>query len=188
MKKKRIIIIAVVCVAVVAVAGTVFGVRAYNDYTLQQQTEERIKSIDDTYADFINETDRSKKLEKLSDFIKNKPSTNDEIAVEVLNAVEPKYSETLEKMQEYFTDDYDKIIKDNTIISDSLNKMNDKNKIQDCIDKLNSLEEIIDSEKEIVLNQNSQNNADSYLKKTDGLISSYSDRIQEIEKSRRAKS
>ena len=182
MKKKCIIIIAVVCVAVVAVAGTVFGVRAYNDYTLQQQTEERIKSIDDTYADFLDETDRSKKLEKLSDFIKNKPSTNDEIAVEVLNAVEPKYSETLEKMQKYFTDDYDKIIKDNTIISDSLNKMNDKKKIQDCIDKLNFLEEIIDSEKEIVFNQNSQDNADSYLKKTDGLISSYSDRIQEIEK------
>ncbi len=45
--------------------GTVFGVRAYNDYTLQQQTEERIKSIDDTYADFLDETDRSKKLEKL---------------------------------------------------------------------------------------------------------------------------
>lgn len=187
MKKKCIIIIAVVCVAVVAVAGTVFGVRAYNDYTLQQQTEERIKSIDDTYADFLDETDRSKKLEKLSDFIKNKPSTNDEIAVEVLNAVEPKYSETLEKMQKYFTDDYDKIIKDNTIISDSLNKMNDKKKIQDCIDELNSLEEIIDSEKEIVFNQNSQNNADSYLKKTDGLISSYSDRIQEIEKAEEQK-
>lgn len=187
MKKKCIIIIAVVCVAVVAVAGIVFGVRAYNDYTLQQQTEERIKSIDDTYADFLDETDRSKKLEKLSDFIKNKPSTNDEIAVEVLNAVEPKYSETLEKMQKYFTDDYDKIIKDNTIISDSLNKMNDKKKIQGCIDKLNSLEEIIDSEKEIVFNQNSQNNADSYLKKTDGLISSYSDRIQEIEKAEEQK-
>lgn len=187
MKKKCIIIIAVVCVAVVAVVGTVFGVRAYNDYTLQQQTEERIKSIDETYADFLDETDRSKKLEKLSDFIKNKPSTNDEIAVEVLNAVEPKYSETLEKMQKYFTDDYDKIIKDNTIISDSLNKMNDKKKIQGCIDKLNSLEEIIDSEKEIVFNQNSQNNADSYLKKTDGLISSYSDRIQKIEKAEEQK-
>ena len=57
MKKKCIIIIAVVCVAVVAVAGTVFGVRAYNDYTLQQQTEERIKSIDDTHADFLDETE-----------------------------------------------------------------------------------------------------------------------------------
>lgn len=33
--------------------------------------------------------------------------------------------------------------------------MNDKKKIQGCIDKLNSLEEIIDSEKEIVFNQNS---------------------------------
>ena len=42
--------------------------------------------------------------------------------------------------------------------------MNDKKKIQGCIGKLNSLEEIIDSEKEIVFNQNSQNNADSYLK------------------------
>lgn len=61
MKKKCIIIIAVVCVAVIAVAGTVFGVRAYNDYTLQQQTEERIKSIDDTYADFLDETDRTEK-------------------------------------------------------------------------------------------------------------------------------
>lgn len=58
-------------------------------------------------------------------------------------------------MQKYFTDDYDKIIKYNTIISDSLNKMNDKKKKQGCIDKLNSLEEIIDSEKEIVFNQNS---------------------------------
>lgn len=65
--------------------------------------------------------------------------------------------------------------------------MNDKKKIQGCIDKLNSLEEIIDSEKEIVFNQNSQNNADSYLKKTDGLISSYSDRIQEIEKAEEQK-
>ena len=65
---------------------TLYSNRQRNELkdTLQQQTEERIKSIDDTYADFLDETDRSKKLEKLSDFIKNKPSTNDEIAVEVL--------------------------------------------------------------------------------------------------------
>ena len=104
MKKKCIIIIAVVCVAVVAVAGTVFGVRAYNDYTLQQQTEERIKSIDDTYADFLDETDRSKKLEKIIRLYKKiSLQQMTKIAVEVLNAVEPKYSETLEKMQKYFT-------------------------------------------------------------------------------------
>ena len=38
MKKKCIIIIAVVCVAVVAVAGTVFGVRAYNDTATDRGT------------------------------------------------------------------------------------------------------------------------------------------------------
>lgn len=69
------------------------------------------------------ETDRAKKLVILSDFIKNKPSTSDEIKVEVLNSVEPKYNETLAKMQKFFTDDYDKTIKDNTIDSKTLEKL-----------------------------------------------------------------
>ena len=182
MKKKRIIIIVVICLAVAAVVGTVFGVKAYNDYTTQQQIEERIKSIDDTYADFDAETDRSKKLKILSDFIKNKPSTADEISVAVLNSVEPKYDEIIKKMQKFFTDDYDKTIKDNTIGSDSLEKMNEKKKIQDYIDKLNSLKETIESEKSVVFFGNNENNADSYLKKTDGLINSYNERIKAIEK------
>ena len=58
MKKKVIIIIAVVCVAIIAVVGTIFGVNAYNNYTIQQQTEQQDKSIDDTYSKFTKETDR----------------------------------------------------------------------------------------------------------------------------------
>lgn len=42
MKKKVIIIIAVVCVAIIAVVGTIFGVNAYNNYTIQQQTEQYV--------------------------------------------------------------------------------------------------------------------------------------------------
>lgn len=101
MKKKVIIIIAVVCVAIIAVVGTIFGVNAYNNYTIQQQTEQQVKSIDDTYSKFTKETDRAKKLVILSDFIKNKPSTSDEIKVEVLNSVEPKYNETLAKCKSF---------------------------------------------------------------------------------------
>ena len=48
---------------------------------------------------------------------------SDEIKVEVLNSVEPKYNETLAKMQKFFTDDYDKTIKDNTIDSKTLKKL-----------------------------------------------------------------
>lgn len=179
MKKKVIIIIAVVCVAIIAVVGTIFGVNAYNNYTIQQQTEQQDKSIDDTYSKFTKETDRAKKLVILSDFIKNKPSTSDEIKVEVLNSVEPKYNETLAKMQKFFTDDYDKTIKDNTIDSKTLEKTNDKKKLQSCIDNLEALKKTIDSEKSNVFYKKDIGN---YDKKPDELISSYDDRITAIEK------
>lgn len=179
MKKKVIIIIAVVCVAIIAVVGTIFGVNAYNNYTIQQQTEQQIKSIDDTYSKFTKETDRAKKLVILSDFIKNKPSTSDEIKVEVLNSVEPKYNETLAKMQKFFTDDYDKTIKDNTIDSKTLEKTNDKKKLQSCIDNLEALKKTIDSEKSNVFYKKDIGN---YDKNPDELISSYNDRITAIEK------
>ena len=180
MKKKVIIIIAVVCVAIIAVVGTIFGVNAYNNYTIQQQTEQQVKSIDDTYSKFTKETDRAKKLVILSDFIKNKPSTSDEIKVEVLNSVEPKYNEILAKMQKFFTDDYDKTIKDNTIDSKTLEKTNDKKKLQSCIDNLEALKKTIDSEKSNVFYKNDIGN---YDKKPDELISFYNDRITAIEKS-----
>ena len=179
MKKKVIIIIAVVWVAIIAVVGTIFGVNAYNNYTIQQQTEQQVKSIDDTYSKFTKETDRAKKLVILSDFIKNKPSTSDEIKVEVLNSVEPKYNETLAKMQKFFTDDYDKTIKDNTIDSKTLEKTNDKKKLQSCIDNLEALKKTIDSEKSNVFYKKDIGN---YDKKPDELISSYNDRITAIEK------
>lgn len=179
MKKKVIIIIAVVCVAIIAVVGTIFGVNAYNNYTIQQQTEQQDKSIDDTYSKFTKETDRAKKLVILSDFIKNKPSTSDEIKVKVLNSVEPKYNETLAKMQKFFTDDYDKTIKDNTIDSKTLEKTNDKKKLQSCIDNLEALKKTFDSEKSNVFYKNDIGN---YDKKPDELISSYNDRITAIEK------
>lgn len=179
MKKKVIIIIAVVCVAIIAVVGTIFGVNAYNNYTIQQQTEQQDKSIDDTYSKFTKETDRAKKLVILSDFIKNKPSTSDEIKVEVLNSVEPKYNETLAKMQKFFTDDYDKTIKDNTIDSKTLEKTNDKKKLQSCIDNLEALKKTIDSEKSNVFYKKDIGN---YDKKPNELISSYNDRITAIEK------
>ena len=179
MKKKVIIIIAVVCVAIIAVVGTIFGVNAYNNYTIQQQTEQQVKSIDDTYSKFTKETDRAKKLVILSDCIKNKPSTSDEIKVEVLNSVEPKYNETLAKMQKFFTDDYDKTIKDNTIDSKTLEKTNDKKKLQSCIDNLEALKKTIDSEKSNVFYKKDIGN---YDKKPGELISSYNDRITAIEK------
>lgn len=146
-KKKVIIIIAVVCVAIIARCRYNLGVKLTTITPYSNRQNSNVKSIDDTYSKFTKETDRAKKLVILSDFIKNKPSTSDEIKVEVLNSVEPKYNETLAKMQKFFTDDYDKTIKDNTIDSKTLKKTNDKKKLQSCIDNLEALKKTIDSEK-----------------------------------------
>lgn len=97
----------------------------------------------------------------------------------MLNSVEPKYNETLAKMQKFFTDDYDKTIKDNTIDSKTLEKTNDKKKLQSCIDNLEALKKTIDSEKSNVFYKKDIGN---YDKKPDELISSYNDRITAIEK------
>lgn len=50
-------------------------------------------------------------------------------------------------MQKFFTDDYDKTIKDNTIDSKTLEKTNDKKMLQSCIDNLEALKKTIDSKK-----------------------------------------
>ena len=82
-------------------------------------------------------------------------------------------------MQKFFTDDYDKTIKDNTIDSKTLEKTNDKKKLQSCIDNLEALKKTIDSEKSNVFYKKDIGN---YDKKPDELISSYNDRITAIEK------
>lgn len=82
-------------------------------------------------------------------------------------------------MQKFFTDDYDKTIKDNTIDSKTLEKTNDKKKLQSCIDNLEALKKTIDYEKSNVFYKNDIGN---YDKKPDELISSYNDRITAIEK------
>lgn len=186
-KKKRIVTIVAVCLIVVAGAGTVYGINAYNNYQTEQQTERALKQVDDTYAKFQVEKDRNKKLKSLADYINNKPSTADEISVEVVNSVKGKYTETLVAMQKWFTDDYTKTIKDNTIKSDSLKKLTDKNKLNKLIDNLNALNKTISSEETLVFKDNSNDNAENYTKQSNKLIDSYNDRLDAIKKEEKDK-
>ncbi len=186
-KKKRIVTIVAVCLIVVAGAGTVYGINAYNNYQTEQQTERALKQVDDTYAKFQAEKDRNKKFKILVDYINNKPSTADEISVEVVNSVKGKYTETLVAMQKWFTDDYTKTIKDNTIKSDSLKKLTDKNKLNKLIDNLNALNKTISSEETLVFKDNSNDNAENYTEQSNKLINSYNDRLDAIKKEEKEK-
>lgn len=146
MKKKCIIIIVVIIVVVTV--GAFFGIRACNNYITQQQIEERIKEIDEIYDNFESETDRDAKMKILIDFINDKPSTSDEMSVEILDAIEPEYNETMQKMQQYFIDEYNTTLTENTF--DNLEKVEDKEKIKNAISNLISLSKTIDNEKNTV--------------------------------------
>lgn len=145
-KKVRIIIIALVVVAVGV--GVFFGVKAYNNYITQQQIETRQKDIESAYADFEATNDRSEKLKILSQFIEDKPSTADEISLEVVEAVEPDYTETLGKMKAYFTDDYNSVIKKNTF--SDIDIKSDREKLISAIENLSKLNTTVEDEKAIV--------------------------------------
>ena len=149
MSKKRIrLIVIVIIAAVVICVGAIFGVRAYNDYIMQQQIEERTKDIEDVYAEFEEETDRETKLKILSDFIIAKPSTADEISSAVLEAIEPLYIDTLTNMRQVFIGDYNTVIDENTFSEADISE--DREKLLTAIDALSALGETVEDEKSIV--------------------------------------
>ena len=128
--------------------GTFFGVRAYNNYIMQQQIEKRTEDIQNTYAEFEAETDREAKLKILSDFITSKPSTADETSLTVLEAIEPLYIETLSKMRQYFIDGYNTAIDKNTFTEADISE--DREKLLTAIDTLLALGETVEDEKSVV--------------------------------------
>ena len=149
MRKKRIwLIVIVIIIAIVIGVGAIFGIRAYNAHITQQQIDERTKAIEDVYAEFEAETNREAKLIILSNFITAKPSTADETSLTVLEAVEPLYTETLTKMRQYFIDDYNTVIDENTFPEADISE--DREKLLTAIDTLLALSETVEDEKSIV--------------------------------------
>lgn len=149
MEKKKIRLIVIISViAVVIAVGAFFGVSAYNNYITQQHIEERIKEIDEVYDNFESETDRDAKMKILVDFIKDRPSTSDEVSVEILEAIEPEYNKTLQKMQQYFIDEYNTTLTENTL--ENLEKVDDKEQIKTAVSNLIFLSKTIENEKNTV--------------------------------------
>ncbi len=177
MKKKHIILIIVVAIVLaLGGIGAFFGIRAYNDYLTQQQTTEKTQAIENVYIKFEVETDRDKKLKILSDFVNCKDSTYDEVSEAVSGVVMPHYLETMEKMRQYFIDEYNEMLAENTL--SEIEKMEDTEKLTTAISNLSELSETITNEIGIVC---SQEQAEEYINTINELTKSYEARIEEIE-------
>lgn len=145
-KKVVIIICCVLAVALIA-GGTVVGVNVYNKNVKEQQIEQILSDIKGKYDTFVNESDRDKRIiiiknleNDLTDYLKNN---------EPVEKIKEEYQSDLEQMKSYFVTYYEKVISDNTL--NEVEKITDKTKLKACRDKLTTLLDKLNSEKDAVL-------------------------------------
>lgn len=169
-KKGIVIIIGVLLICI----ATTIGVVTYKNSEAEKQIKEEISNITKSYNEFEQIEEREEKLDKLQTMLnqyEDYKKTND-INEEVSN----QYDEEIKKMRKYFTDEYDKILTDNTL--QNVDKEEDKNKLSTAKEKLESLSELIKKEEKIVCESQ---NIKEYDKKITDLISSYDNQIKMIE-------
>lgn len=155
-----IIAILIICVFI--------SVKTINNINNNKKINNQVTSINKMYDEFDKEKDRDKKIEILNNTI-DKFSNSKE--TKIINT----YKSNLKKMKNYFSDDYNKIIKENDK-TEELDNINSKDDIQKLIDNLNNLKEKIKDEK--VLNKKNTNKVND---KIDTLIKSYNDRYDQID-------
>lgn len=172
-KKVVIIICCVLAVALIA-GGTVVGVNVYNKNVKEQHIEQILSDIKGKYYTFVNESDRDKRIiiiknleNDLTDYLKNN---------EPVEKIKEEYQSDLEQMKSYFVTYYEKVISDNTL--NEVEKITDKTKLKACKDKLTTLLDKLNSEKDAVL---SSEKFEELKTKIQDLIDKYSARIDAIE-------
>ncbi len=108
-KKKKLWVLAVICVLLAV--GVSVG--AYQVHTRNAQKKE---AIENAWQTFDGENDRTKRLLDYRNFAKDESLDPDAWYDKIFSgSVKTAYDATLSDMRRWFTDDYDKVIKENSI-------------------------------------------------------------------------
>ncbi|MGN1130187.1 MAG: hypothetical protein ACI4Q8_02455, partial [Ruminococcus sp.] len=127
-KNKKIIIPIISILIIAIIGGSIYAVNAYNSYVTEQKIEQSINSIKDIYKDFKKGTNRDKKLDILKSLEKEYNTYTKASNDEFFENVSKKYGSVINQMQNYFKDEYNQSIIDNTL--KNLNQIKDKNKFK----------------------------------------------------------
>ncbi|WP_368264234.1 MULTISPECIES: hypothetical protein [Clostridium] len=146
---------------------------------LQKEKESEITSsksnITLIYTDFEEKTEINEKFEILNNLIssfeeyKNEDDTYSEVTTE--------YEDKIKLMKEYFVSYYDETLNKNTL--KEIENISDTDKINKSKENLNKLIELINTQKDVILNDESY---EKYSKTINETIKSYEDRINELKK------
>ncbi len=169
MSKKKKIIIGVIVAAVILIAAFA-GIYAYQQDQQQRAITAATAKIDATSVSFNESQDRTEKLKILQDA--QKLYAEDSLA-KISADLNDKYSSVIADFQTFFINDYEAVIKNNTIALDTATKAD----LEKCKSNLAACLNNIASEGAIVI---VTDGGKAYTDQINALITSYDAKIAEI--------
>lgn len=142
-KKSNIVILA----SITLLLSAIVGYKAYSTTINKQKNLEILTNIETIKGNFNNETSRNKKLEILENMELEYSEFSSKDIKDVKN-LDSNYTTLIDDMKQFFIEDYNKTIKDNTL--ENLDKIDDKELLNKNKKALVALIEIIEIEKDIV--------------------------------------
>lgn len=172
LKENKKIIIGILLIVIIF--ATVGGVYLYKSAEHKKMVKDLTSQIQSTYDNFTNSENRDEKLEDLKSFLNEyeKYKKTDKPIEEIV----AQYEKHLINMKKYFTDEYEKIISENSL--EKIEEEKDKEKITTAKNNLTTLSETITNEIDIIC---SKEDAEIYTNKITETITSYTNRITSIE-------
>lgn len=170
-KNKTIISILII---IVLVFISIISYNYYQEKERQEMVDTYIAQIQKAEKEFLTTEKREEKINVLKLLLKDYEEykeTSDNI-----EKIHKEYDITISNIQKQFKDEYEKIIKDNTL--EDIENINDKDKINTLKNNLINLLEIIKSEIDIV---STEGEVKKYEENINVLINSYDNRTKSIE-------
>ena len=166
MKNKKILIAGITIILCLGLGY--FFIKQNNT---KKEITAKTNQINQLAQDFEKKETREEKLKILQNFISTKDELlgNQNVSTKVL----PIYNDQLTKMKTYFTNEYDQMLKDNTIENVNESTKEDLTKAKD---NLNKLLETLKSDSILTEDEIKEN----YSSKIESLVKSYEDKIKSL--------
>lgn len=176
MMKKKNLLLTIIGILVLIIC--IVGYTEYHNNQIKEETISRYTTkINKEYQNFKSNEDRSQKYILLKDFYKeqNEYAEKENNLSEIKDIYKDKYS----KMQDYFVEDYAKVLKDNSLKDEDI-KSSSKDVLNNAKTNLNDLSKNIKEESKYTLN-GSNKKIKKYTSQIDSLVKKYDERIKSIE-------
>lgn len=132
-------------VAIIIIVLAIFSYNSYQKKELQNKIDNSITQIEQIEKDFKSKEKREEKLAILSSLLKE--HSEYEQTKSMIDEVDDKYHTIINEMQQYFKDQYKKILKENTL--EDIDRIINREQLISAKTKLSELLQSIQNEKGI---------------------------------------